>query len=74
MELGTWILVCNLELGTWNLVCNLKETVNTNLSRELNAGAVNPTEEFKQEYIAFYKSQSEELSKLVRDYAILLKK
>ena len=34
----------------WNLSCNLKETVNTNLNKELNVGAVSPTEEFKQEY------------------------
>ncbi|TFG20586.1 MAG: hypothetical protein EU529_14705 [Promethearchaeota archaeon] len=34
----------------WNLSCDLKETINTNLNKELNVGAINPNQEFKQEY------------------------
>ncbi|MHA1763486.1 MAG: hypothetical protein ACTSYC_06980, partial [Promethearchaeota archaeon] len=34
----------------WNLTCDLKETVNTNLSKILNIGTINPGQEFKQEY------------------------
>ncbi len=35
----------------WNLICNLKETVNTSIgTKELTVGALNPTQEFIQEY------------------------
>ncbi|MHA1804510.1 MAG: hypothetical protein ACTSU4_08235 [Promethearchaeota archaeon] len=34
----------------WNLTCDLKETVNTNISKVLNIGTINPGQEFKQEY------------------------
>lgn len=34
----------------WNLSCDLKETVNTNLSKIINVGSVNPSQQFKQDY------------------------
>ncbi|TFG16022.1 MAG: hypothetical protein EU535_00245 [Promethearchaeota archaeon] len=34
----------------WNVNCDLKEVVNTNLQKVLNVGAINPGQEFKQEY------------------------
>ena len=35
----------------WNLVCDLKEIVNTSISdRELNAGILNPAQEFVEQY------------------------
>ena len=34
----------------WNITCDLKEIVNTNLNKVLNVGAINPSQEFKQDY------------------------
>ncbi len=34
----------------WNLTCDLKEAMNTNLSKVLNVGSVNPEQQFKQDY------------------------
>jgi len=34
----------------WNLSCDLKEIVNTNLSKDLNIGAINPGQEYKNDY------------------------
>lgn len=46
------ILVKNISQKSrlWNLNCDLKEILDTNLSRVLNVGAVNPGQEFAQEY------------------------
>lgn len=34
----------------WNITCDVKEIVNTNLNKVINVGAVNPSQEFKQDY------------------------
>jgi hypothetical protein len=48
---GTLLIKNNSQKSRlWNITCDLKEVVNTNLNKVLNAGAINPSQEFKQDY------------------------